>query len=329
MIFDQDDIDFLKLSDREFEEACFEFLLSLDYQGLIWRRGGPDSGRDIEGRRTVDSALVGSYDEKWFFECKRYEKGVPPEELNSKIAWADAEKPNHFVILTSSYLTNGARIWLDKVAQQKPYSVHVVEGKALKKLMASYSEIVSRYFLDQETKLLLDSRKSWLVHNIVPEAETLSLLVTRLDYNRLSADELAFLWCSAKLRCEEIEKWIEDNGPLSLDFLFRPLVLAANYVNHVISEYEDISVEQFSFGTVSWEVVYSKYVIGRVILNSSTKPRSGLYAFVWDGEGEGLEILVEATSDFITRIRHIQTGARAAAQTAIQLLARCAGRTET
>jgi hypothetical protein len=58
----------------------------MDYQGLVWRQGGADSGRDIEGRRTVNNPLIGSYNEKWFFECKRFENGVPPEKLNSKIA---------------------------------------------------------------------------------------------------------------------------------------------------------------------------------------------------------------------------------------------------
>ena len=113
-IFEEDDIDFLSLSDRQFEELCFDLLLSMDYQDLVWRQGGADSGRDIEGRRTVNNPLIGAYPEEWFFECKRYENAVPPEKLNSKIAWADAENPQHLVFFISSYLSNNARTWIEE-----------------------------------------------------------------------------------------------------------------------------------------------------------------------------------------------------------------------
>ena len=114
MIFEEDDIDFLKLSDSQFEELCFDLLLFMDYQGLVWRQGGADSGRDIEGSRTVNNPLIGAYSEKWFFECKRYENAVSPEKLNSKIARADAENPQHLVFFISSYLSNNARTWIEK-----------------------------------------------------------------------------------------------------------------------------------------------------------------------------------------------------------------------
>ena len=144
MMFDEDDVDFLRLTDRQFEEACFDLLLSLGYRGLTWRTGGADGGRDIEGRQVVSTPLVGAYEENWFFECKRYREGVPADALNSKIAWADAERPKHLAILASSHLTHGAREWLAKVAPLKPYAIHVVEGKALRRLFAANPEIVSR-----------------------------------------------------------------------------------------------------------------------------------------------------------------------------------------
>ena len=128
MNYEDKDINFLKLTDNQFEEACFELLLRLGYKGLIWRTGGADSGRDIEGFQAVNNPLVGTYDEKWFFECKRYESGVPVEQLNSKIAWADAEKPKHLVFLVSSHLSNNSRAWLEKISQDKYYLVHLIEG---------------------------------------------------------------------------------------------------------------------------------------------------------------------------------------------------------
>ena len=138
MLYDEDDIDFLKLSDSDFEEVCFDLLLRLGYKSLVWRLGGADNGRDIEGQFAVSNSLTGTYDEKWFFECKRYEAGIPPEQMNSKFAWADAEKPKHLVFLVSSYLTNNARTWLEKISADKAYKVHLVEGKQLKLLLLSF-----------------------------------------------------------------------------------------------------------------------------------------------------------------------------------------------
>lgn len=329
MIFTEDDVDFLKLSDREFEETCFDLLLSLGYRSLVWRQGGSDGGRDIEGHFDLQNHLVGSYNEKWFFECKRYEKGVPPEELNSKIAWADAERPDHLVILTSSYITNGARAWLDKIGPQKPYAIRVVEGKALKKLIARFPEIVSRHFLSQEMKLLMEAQRNWLVHGILPGPQTLSLLVSKVDFGRVSANEAAFLWCSAKLQDSDIEAWFEYNEPFYMDFLFKNLAVAANYDIAVISEQDDVMVEKLSSGGAEWEVVYNKHLVAEIVLYSSTKPRRALYAFVRDNEGEGVETLVEATSDFHARIRYIKNDVKNAEQKASQLLFDTWRRTET
>lgn len=320
MRLDEDDVDLLKLTDRQFEEACFDLLLSMGYQGLSWHQGGADSGRDIEGRQSVDSPLVGTYTEKWFFECKRYEKGVPPEELNSKIAWADAEKPNHLVVLTSSYLTRGARTWLDKVEPQKPYAIHVVDGKALRRLFSGCPEIVARHFVDGERKLLLDARRTWLVHNIIPEAETLSAIAQGIQYEKLSAEELAFLWCSAKMRHEEIERLIEDTEPLYLDPVFDRLASSANMTEALVSEDDDFSTLRVTAGISSWEPIYNKFLVAELVLNETTEPRLALYAFVRDSEGEGLEVLVEASGDLRTRTRYIVKDASTAENGAAKLL---------
>jgi HJR/Mrr/RecB family endonuclease len=94
-----EDINFNLLSPKQFEELCFDLLMELGFRKLIWRQGGADSGRDIQGTREVTSELLDPFEETWFFECKRYENGVPPEALNSKIVWADAERPKHLVFI--------------------------------------------------------------------------------------------------------------------------------------------------------------------------------------------------------------------------------------
>ncbi|WP_444911079.1 restriction endonuclease [Microbulbifer sp. PAAF003] len=137
-------IDLAQLSDKEFEELCFEIILTYNFEKVTWRKGGADNGRDIEAVLESNFGLVDKYYETWFFECKRYSNGVPPEPLNSKIAWADAENPDHLVFLISSHLTNNARTWIDKIAHVKPYKIHILEGDQITRAVLSNPQVAEK-----------------------------------------------------------------------------------------------------------------------------------------------------------------------------------------
>jgi hypothetical protein len=81
-----EDINFSLLSPTLFEELCFDLLMELGFRKLIWRQGGADSGRDIQGTREVTPGLVEPFEETWFFECERHDGGVPSEDLTEKNA---------------------------------------------------------------------------------------------------------------------------------------------------------------------------------------------------------------------------------------------------
>jgi hypothetical protein len=144
-LLDEEDIDFKSLSGSTFEELTFDLLQRLGFHSQVWRQGGADQGRDIESVFNPCNPLVASYREKWFIECKNLASGVGVEEISTKIAWADAEKPDHFAIVTSSYLTSSCREWLEKIEASKTYRIHVLEGKALKTLLLGFPDLVQRY----------------------------------------------------------------------------------------------------------------------------------------------------------------------------------------
>lgn len=116
-MFKAEEIDFSKIQDWEFEFICFELIQRNGFEKVTWRKKGADDGRDIEARLRIANPIIETFEEKWFFECKHYKKGVPPEELNSKIAWADSEKPQHLVFMISSHLTNACRNWLKLICR--------------------------------------------------------------------------------------------------------------------------------------------------------------------------------------------------------------------
>jgi len=310
MIFSDQDIDFLKLTDRQFEELCFDLLLKLGYEGLVWRQGGADSGRDIEGKLTITSSLVGLYEEKWFFECKRYEKGISPEIINSKIAWADAEKPKHFVVFVSSYLSNNTREWLNKISHDKHYIIHPIEGKHLKDILLKFPDLISKYFGNRFSKLLIDAQRNWLIHDLLPDLNTISLLLKNIDDGKLSIDDLAFLWCSANIRTNEIDEWPDGCEPFNLNFLFNNLVRYSNTSDLLISSEDDISLNNFAVGSTIWNITYPNYIVARIVLNRYSESRKALYSFIGDNEEKGLEVLIEAAGNFPTKVRHVPKNAR-------------------
>jgi hypothetical protein len=79
MVYSEKDIDFSQISPKEFENLCYEMVVSYGYQNVIWRQGGGDNGRDIEARLPFNTAFSQGIISRWFFECKHYANGVPPE----------------------------------------------------------------------------------------------------------------------------------------------------------------------------------------------------------------------------------------------------------
>lgn len=285
MIYAEEDINFLNLTDNQFEELCYELLDKMGYKNLVWRQGGADSGRDIEGYLTVENSLVGSRDEKWFFECKRYTAGVPAEQLNSKIAWADAEKPKHLVFLISPYLSNSTRTWLEKISANKPYAVHIVEGKQLKQTILSHPELLAKYFSNPFGKLLLDAQTNWLEHGLIPHDDLLDVVATNLRPSKLTLGDLAFICCVA-------------------------LTNTSNYLNEcfcrlaeLANSDEPLFSQDYIPNSGAWQNIESK-VAGIRLVTSKPTIMYGLVSI--DGE-RGMEILVKAENNLPTKVRYIPT----------------------
>jgi hypothetical protein len=309
MLIDAADIDFQRLTDSAFEEMCFDLLLRRGYEGLVWRKAGADSGRDIQGRLRVNHTLVGPYDELWFIECKRFGRGVGPEELQTKIAWADAERPDHLLFFVSSHLTNGCREWLNKIRGQKPYRIHVVEGKPLIDVLLQHQELLERYCLDRAGKLLLDMKRRWLIHDLLPDLEALALAAETMDASRLTLDDAVFLWASAVVLRLEMND-LGDARPVTFEGLAQLLRVKANTVSPVLKKYKDRDVVSLKAGGNPWSMVFTIELGARLRAHGQGNTAySVLYAFVRDSDGEGLEMCIAATSDFPTLVRHVEKGA--------------------
>ena len=272
--------------------------------------------------------MLGYYYDRFFIECKHHEKGVPPEKLNSKIAWADAEKPDHLVFMVSSYLTEKSRIWLEKIRSDKPYKIHVLEEAQLKRLISQHEDIIKKFFLkNDKVTLLNDTKKNWLIHGIVPSFTTLMFLFENLDIDSLPTSDLVFLYIlyySNYSKMEQLENRVYHgiNVDDSIWHIEENLIKRATYRKSLITDYANIETlssegcltgndddEQSQYIFMSTDVLindpsYSiKNQLGVKVL---VHHRLAIYLFKRLKNNQALEILLFRNSDFENNIRFIE-----------------------
>jgi hypothetical protein len=221
MNFNEEDINFSYIDWVQFEEVCYDLLVKFHFHSMSWRRGGADKGRDIEAMRYVTDTISVPYQEKWFIECKRHTNGLPIEEIIEKISWAEMERADHFLLITSSYLTQQTRDWLLLAEKNKYFKIHEIEEKELKKKLLLFPDIVVKYFANSQTKLVRNMMLQWLYHDILPEPKALYNLHKNINLEQLDYQELAFLWYAYVKGQEMLEDYWEQEGlePIAYDIM--------------------------------------------------------------------------------------------------------------
>ena len=320
MIYNAEDVIFDQLSSTEFERLCYELLFRLGYRQLTWRQGGADNGRDIEGIWTVETPLSVE-DCRWFFECKHYTAGVPPKQLTSKIAWADAEQPACLVILISSYLTNNARNWLDQIRVQKRYRILVIEGPELKRLIIRFPALIEQHFAtNRYEKLLLDARRHHNEYRIALSYDLLYALSKHLSPSKLTINDLGFLFIGLYGQYKHFEDRNDYYGnfhpKVMTPFYDRLRELAIKTAIEVFVQYR--GNYDYLDGSGFWDDMESwtpgmegeseaAYEYSRLHLNyrgPSTTWAIGHYLFFRIPTGEAFEIFCIEDSEFSTSARY-------------------------
>jgi len=145
-------------------------------------------------------------------------------------------------------------------------------------------------------------------------------LLENLDFSKLTEKEIGFFWSIAKLKESEVDDTLPDDQQLQLDGLFYDVANQSNTTSPIISDGQDVLTVQAAAGIHIWEVTYPKYLVANLILDKSSKPKPALYSLIYDSDGEGVEVLVTATSEFPVQIRHFEKKAGKEAQNIFSLL---------
>lgn len=141
------------MTDTAFEEFCFELMQELGFVNVDWRKGTglnaspSDGGRDIVAERHITDVDGSVHVERWFVDCKKCTKGVPPDKITGLLAWATAERANVALVIASSYLSNPCKDFIKKYEENNrpPFRVKHWERPQLAKLLEGRDAFIARY----------------------------------------------------------------------------------------------------------------------------------------------------------------------------------------
>ena len=154
---------FSNLTPTQFEELCKDLLEAQYLENINWRKGTghisspADNGRDIECEYHRYDHIIGRIIiEKWFIECKHYKEGVPPEKIQSALTWAQAERPQRLIIITSGFLSNSCKNHLKtfKETNKPNFEIEIWERSQLEKKLKRYPHLLKQYKIEMQDDLL-------------------------------------------------------------------------------------------------------------------------------------------------------------------------------
>lgn len=177
------------LSDVEFESLCYDLLSEMGFINISWRKGTgltsspSDRGRDIEcylPREDIDGT---SYLEKWFVECKHYEKGVPPDKIQGALTWSMSERPHKLLIIASNFLSNPAKDFIENYKRNNipPFNIKVWERPELEKLTVGKSKLLRKYKIGADFPHLAIMNPVHILYSKDSPANTLEYFLKLLD----------------------------------------------------------------------------------------------------------------------------------------------------
>lgn len=238
-------VDFSHLTDTEFEEFCYDLIVSINFTNMNWRKGTgkstspADNGRDIEADLVRINFDKSTQLEKYFFECKHYKEGVPPTAISNAITWAESERPNFLIIIASNFLSNSCKEYIrDYIHENKPkFQIRIWENKNIETFLLENTNLCIKWNLSLQSMNYHYINKYHLLYVTKPVLNTVEYLIKILDdYDKTILNEI--------LQYAYMDFYIEKKIPSIKEYSkykdiilkYKPELNEALFVHKMISE---------------------------------------------------------------------------------------------
>jgi hypothetical protein len=139
------EIDWQKIHPHQLEELCWHILFENGFQNLEWIGGSGDRGRDILATKTEYPLTGFELQKKWIIQCKRYSRSPSPADLREDIAWAEAHRPDYFLIILTCTMTPGTYDWLNQIQPIETFKILVLDKPMLESQILRNFEVLKAH----------------------------------------------------------------------------------------------------------------------------------------------------------------------------------------
>ena len=162
-----------KLSPKIFEHLCYQLVRAMPgFENVDLRDGSYDRGRDIDAAyRGKAPDGITEITEKWRFECKKYSRGIPFDDISGKIKQADLNRIDKIVIMSNMHLTPDCKDEIAKIRDTLNCKVLDWTGVHFQDILFQYPDICKEFFPDEELpQRSLDTKHPQELINITQRA---------------------------------------------------------------------------------------------------------------------------------------------------------------
>lgn len=111
-----------RLTPREFEIWCSEYLSNLGFSNIVLLPLGSDGGKDIICEKDSD---------KFYVECKKYhgDNSISQFHIEKLLGTMIADNINNGIIITTGSISDDTKLTLSKI--KKPYKISIISSNEL------------------------------------------------------------------------------------------------------------------------------------------------------------------------------------------------------
>jgi len=189
----------------------------------------------------------------------------------------------------------------------------------LEYLPFNFQEYFSKISLVEKIILL------WHEENIIPSIDVLKEIYYKTNFLTTSLSQDILIYYAALFRYEELENTEVDDLPenLSFDFLLNTKLQKENTYHKILNKLNCVSVNFMRFGINEWYESFSNFAIAEISIKIKSNILDGIYCFISNSEGKGIEMFLPKNVTFSPLIKHYKSKANKRKDEVASILIKC------